>query len=264
MTNHLSNLVRDNFIHKASYLARRTNGMSVQATPDYIRVDCGLPSDTFNVVVILKSDLQDSDITILQETVHYFRDKNTPMALWSWEDSHCVTFQTLRKIGLEIAETNVAMVANLDNLHPDTMPPANFRILEVSTPVEIQQFGHTLASLFGESQEAGNVRAYYKLVTESLLQPDSALKLYIGYIGSEVVSTGSIMVTDESVGIYDIATKQEYRGKGFGSAMFNFLITEAQRHKPKFCVLQASSDGINIYLRSGFEPVCEVTVFENK
>nr|WP_258074381.1 GNAT family N-acetyltransferase [Brevibacillus laterosporus] len=42
------------------------------------------------------------------------------------------------------------------------------------------------------------------------------------------------------------ATRSEYRGKGFGSAMFNFLVEEAKKQKIPLCVLQASPDGINI------------------
>ncbi|WP_368086832.1 GNAT family N-acetyltransferase [Paenibacillus sp. yr247] len=43
-----------------------------------------------------------------------------------------------------------------------------------------------------------------------------------------------------------MATKPEFRGRGFGSAMFNFLITEAQKQNTRPCILLASPS-VQIY-----------------
>ncbi|MFP3381265.1 GNAT family N-acetyltransferase, partial [Bacillus sp. SIMBA_069] len=69
--------------------------------------------------------------------------------------------------------------------------------------------------------------------------------------------------TDSSYGIYDVMTRQECRGRGLGSTMFGYLlqrIKEEDRAKP--CVLQASTDGINIYRKAGFHEVGKMVVFE--
>ncbi len=54
------------------------------------------------------------------------------------------------------------------------------------------------------------------------------MKLYLGFYKDEVVSVGSLVCTQDSIGIYDIATKEEMRGKGFGSTMFHCLSQEAK------------------------------------
>ncbi len=41
-----------NFEEKVSYVARRINGMVVDDQINFLSVDCGLPSDTFNVMVV--------------------------------------------------------------------------------------------------------------------------------------------------------------------------------------------------------------------
>ncbi|MCP1309809.1 GNAT family N-acetyltransferase [Paenibacillus tyrfis] len=260
----LAHLVRANFITKSTCLAKESGEMNVRKTADFIRVDSGLPSDTFNNSVWLKEQVKPSDTGLIEETVEYFNKKQYPMALWSWEDRNSCTFETLRSLGLNEAEINIAMYADLDALRPDTFCPAELRLKEVATVWEIEQYGDVLTSLFGESAEAANVRLYYKRVPASLLQNHSVMKPYIGSVQDEVVATGCLIFAPDSVGIYDIATRQEYRGKGFGSAMFNFLLAEARKLRTGWCVLQASPDGINIYRRSGFEPVCEVTVYENR
>ncbi|MBU7320498.1 GNAT family N-acetyltransferase [Paenibacillus oleatilyticus] len=260
----LAQLVRANFITRSACLAKDSGEMNVRETADFIRVDCGLPSDTFNNSVWLKEQVKPSDTSLIEETVEYFNKKQYPMALWSWEDRSSCTFETLRSLGLNEAEINIAMYADLDALQPDTNCPAELRLKEVASAREIEQYADVLASLFGESPEAANVRLYYKRVPASLLLNHSVMKLYIGTVQDDVVSTGCLIFAPDSVGIYDIATRQECRGRGFGSAMFNFLLAEARKHRAGWCVLQASPDGINIYKRSGFEPVCEVTVYENR
>ncbi|MDO3680337.1 GNAT family N-acetyltransferase [Paenibacillus ehimensis] len=259
----LAHLVRANFIIKSACLAKDSGGMNVRETADFVRVDSGLPSDTFNNSVWLKEQVKPSDTGLIEETVEYFNKKQYPMALWSWEDRNSCTFETLRSVGLNEAETNVAMYADLDALRPDPNGPAELRRKEAATAREIEQYGDALASLFGESAEAANVRLYYKRAASRLLN-HSVMKLYIGSVRDEVVATGCLIFAPDSVGIYDIATRQEYRGRGFGSAMFHFLLAEARKHRAGWCVLQASPDGINIYKRAGFEPVCEVTVYENR
>ena len=43
--------VRKNFEEKISYIARTVPGMTVTDQSSFLSVDCGLPSDTFNVLV---------------------------------------------------------------------------------------------------------------------------------------------------------------------------------------------------------------------
>ncbi|MCR8644605.1 GNAT family N-acetyltransferase [Paenibacillus sp. N1-5-1-14] len=258
----LSNLVRDNFIYKNTYLAERTDSMDVQVTAGYVRVDSGLRSDTFNVIVPLEKELKALDGVHIANALHYLTGQNKPMALWTWEDRNGSTCETLQDLGLIAAETNIAMAAKLAEMDMSAGMPEHFQIREVRSKEDIKLFGDVLASLFGESEEAVNVRGYYNVTSELLLESDSAMQLYIGCVGLDAVATGTLVIADNSVGIYDIATREEYRGKGYGSAMFSYLVEAAKGKAPEYCVLQASADGINIYKRAGFEEVCEVTVYE--
>lgn len=56
-------------------------------------------------------------------------------------------------------------------------------------------------------------------------------------------------------------SKETYRGKGYGSKMFQFLLNQT-KDKQKLVVLQASENGKNIYKRFGFIDVREIVVFD--
>ena len=87
---------------------------------------------------------------------------------------------------------------------------------------------------------------------------------YLGTLHDAVVATGTLFVGSETVGIYDVATCNAYRRRGIGSAMFQHLLEDARTCNRRFCVLQASQDGLGIYVKSGFRPVGVVYVFENR
>src|SRR5215813_10590755 len=91
-----------------------------------------------------------------------------------------------------------------------------------------------------------------------------AMRHYLGIYHDEVVATGTLFIGSETAGIYDIATRVEYRHRGIGSAMFAHLLKEAEDSHHRYAVLQASEDGIGIYLKAGFMPVGNVHIFENR
>ena len=260
----LSHLSRENFIAKISYIGKNAPNMDVKETVDYVRVDCGLPSDTYNVSVIRSNNLLKSAEDILGQTVHYFTEKNFPMALWVWENEYKDMIDILEKVNLVESETNMAMFACLHTLISENVPIKDFIIKDASCPPEVEGFGDLLATLFGESQEAKYIRKYYSNISRLPFLENGAMKLYIGLFRGEIVSTGSLFITEDSVGIYDIATRPNHQGKGFGTAMFQFLLSVAKKQDTDLCILQASPDGMNIYEKTGFQSVCRVKVFENR
>ncbi|EJR54839.1 hypothetical protein IIM_01779 [Bacillus cereus VD107] len=258
------NLLIDNFIYKITYVARHVQGMNVKETKNYIAVDCSLPADTFNIITLLNNNLTEG-VDQLYTEIEHFNQKSFPMSVWFWDEEQEQNINSkLIKLGLKEAENNIAMFAELKTINPIINVPADFIIQKASTPEQIQQFGETLAALFGTSAECTHVQAYYNQISSLDLWNSDDMKLYLGLYKGEVVSVGSLVCTEDSVGMYDIVTKEDMRGKGFGSTMFNFLLQEAKQLKNTYCVLQASPDGINIYKKAGFQAVGQMTVFENR
>lgn len=257
-------LLIDNFTYKMSYIARHVHGMNVKETKDYIAVDCGLPADTFNIITLLNNDVTE-DIEKLYKVINNYNKKKFPMCVWFWDNSYEQAIKNeLIKLGLKEAEQNIAMVADLKTIQPTIKMPEGFTIQRASSLGQIKKFGETLANLFGTSEEGIHVQTFYNETASFDLWNSENMKLYLGIFKDEVVSVGSLVCTKDSIGIYDIATKEEMRGQGFGSTMFNYLLQEAKQLKVSQCVLQASPDGINIYKKAGFQSVGQMTVFENR
>jgi ribosomal protein S18 acetylase RimI-like enzyme len=56
-----------------------------------------------------------------------------------------------------------------------------------------------------------------------------------------------------NLGFYALATLENYRGKGIGSAVMTFALNKAKMLGYRNVILQASEDGIKIYQKLGFE-----------
>ena len=261
--NHLE-LIRENFIAKAAYFARLIPGMSAFETAQYARIDCGLPSDTFNVSVLRETSLGIIP-ALLEPTVGYFSDKKFPMALWVFEPPNYKQIaQELAAHNLPESEINIAMYADLQQLTSDIAEIPGFKIKLVTAPRELRSFADVLAELFEPFDEARQVRKYYEMIEPFYKGFDSQLQFYIGAHNQEVVSTGALFFKVNSVGIFDIATRTDQRGQGFGTSMFHWLVQAAKRQGAKQAVLQASPDGLGIYKRAGFREAGTVGVFENR
>jgi GNAT superfamily N-acetyltransferase len=132
------------------------------------------------------------------------------------------------------------------------------------TASDLLAVGNVIAAGFGDSEEAGQVLAYFERLCEYPLSQFPAMQHYLATLQSNVVAIGTLFVGSQTAGIYDLVTCAPYRRRGIGSAMFQHLLQAARACNRRFCVLQASQDGLGIYLRAGFSPVGAVQVFEKR
>src|SRR6266496_3982574 len=209
--------VRKNFEEKVSYVARRINDMTVDDQIGFLSVDCGLPSDTFNVVVV--RDLPAS--APMLASVDRFIERGFPFAVWYWEsEGDQASISTLIEHGLVHTETHSAMYADLSQIQMAPLQVAGLEIKQATTASDLLHFGEVVAALFGDSSEGRQVFTYFQRLFTYPLSMFPAMQYYLGTFHGKVVATGTLFVGSQTVGIYDIATHDDYRRRGIGSAMF--------------------------------------------
>ena len=274
MTNAFAmDLVRDNFCRKVSWVADRHPLMKVVRAKQYLAVDCGLASDTFNSAVWLHDRIEPGDRESLETVTRHFMRENRPLAFWVWDRPGLDSEGLFESVGFEKAETNTAMWADADRLKGETRQ-SELLIQPVSSVRDIVEYGENMSRLFAGTSEEGPVREYHSgMLSDVLLRDDQAAReerrglgermlLYVGRADGRPVTTGLLFLAAGSAGIYDIATREDARKRGFGTAMFRFLLEEGKKAGATRFVLQASPDGLSIYERAGFQAVGDVLVFE--
>jgi GNAT superfamily N-acetyltransferase len=80
--------------------------------------------------------------------------------------------------------------------------------------------------------------------------------VFIGYLSGEPVAT-SLLATTPGVGlagIYSVATRPPFRGRGLGTALTAAALSAARAQGYEIAVLEPSPMGAPVYRRMGFEP----------
>ncbi len=92
---------------------------------------------------------------------------------------------------------------------------------------------------------------FLQLITPSLLSMPG-VRCYVGEVEAQPVTTGVGASAGVSVGVFDIATPPEYRGRGYGAAVTTRAVVDAIAGGASWAWLQSSHEGYNLYRRLGF------------
>lgn len=246
------NLVERNLQHKLGAVSKQIHCATI-ATLDTVQVvNSSFKSDTFNTA--FGGDISTPVVQVVQQ---YYRDIGSPMAWWLGPSSLTNQHHTiLESCGLCLNEQAVGMTCQLHNHDQSNFHlPSGFSIKRCASSEDYTVFGDVLSSIFDPIDES--VQAFYQKIGASSRSACPEMVYYIGYHEGIPVTTGALFLTDVA-GIYDVATRPEYRRRGFGSALFRHLVNEAKQAKYESAVLVASAEGAGIYERAGFQKDCVV------
>jgi GNAT superfamily N-acetyltransferase len=83
---------------------------------------------------------------------------------------------------------------------------------------------------------------------------------YVGYIGDRPVATATTLVNGNTLYLALVATAEDVRNKGYGSAVVRYSLQKAYEATGFMrTVLHATADGYPVYKRLGYEPVAKFT-----
>ena len=249
-------LVINNLEEKIRLFTQAVNGDFIKEE-DFVLANTEIPTDTFNIL-LPKSPFIKNAFNI-RSSIENMSLKEYPFSTWidsrylnaGWKD-------LMQEYDLKEAERNVMM--KLENtLNVGQRKSNQLAITHVRNFEELKEYKEVFISLFEGTPEKDALENYFNKFSEVNFGPE--IQMFIGRVGEITVSTGLLIDSAESYGIYDVMTKETYRGKGYGSEMFHYLLTQT-KDEQKPVVLQASEGGKNIYKRFGFIDVGEMVVFE--
>lgn len=148
----------------------------------------------------------------------------------------------------EIPGMHVALDAGKTPALPDGV-----ELGEVVTSRHPQPFVDTMLEGFGMPEELAP-----ELITALVDFPDGDLINVMATLDGRPVATGSAWVTGTTVGLYNITTLAEVRGRGLGFAVTARLMDLGRERGCTDAVLHSSEQGRPVYERLGFSFVCDV------
>lgn len=256
----LASAADENFVAHVSFVQRRAKGMRVVDERGLVLVDSGLPCDTFNFVCRARLESEGA-LARAREAIDSFDAVGRPFSWWLGPADRPRELGTLLvEAGLERAETELAMAADLRVLGEGELSPGGVDVRRVRTPTELRHFAEINAANWDPPDRF--VMEFYRIAEPALLSGESALRLYVGYLAGVPVASSELTVGGGVVGLYNIATREAYRRRGFGTAMTLRPLLDARADGFTTAILQAARDGVGVYTRVGFRPFGDITEYK--
>ena len=243
-----------------SYLPRLL-GFSVESNRNLTKVFCGLGSSMFNIAFFTNSlhttlGRKEKE-NLIEQVVHFYQGQ--PFAWWfgpCFEEDAEFSIILLEK-GFVIETTEHAMVLELSQYSRPPIDP-NLTIRLADDEKSLLDFVNIL-----RVYDNSAVPFFSRIKTDPANFPQQ--KLLVGYENDIPVSIGMLYLQGDTVGIFSLLTREDKRGKGYGTEMMVFLIQFAKELQAEFVTLSASSDsGFRIYQRLGFKSLGTFKCFEWK
>ncbi len=249
-----------NFVTHVTWALERTAGMVSHVRPQLVLADSGLPCDTFNFICRARLDGATVEPAAL-DAVSYFARVQRPFSWWVGPDDQPKELgAVLEQLGLERAETELAMALPLAAF-PDTVPQVpGLEVRRVRTEAELEILAEITAANW--SPPDPYVPMFYQRTAAAVLRAGAPQWFYIGYLHGEPVATAEATVHARTVGLFNIATRPAFRGRGIGSMLTWQPLRDACTAGCDLAVLQAAAAGVGLYGRLGFVAFGEITEYK--
>lgn len=255
LTHHIQNapcnMLERNMHLQMTYFAGKMPCIEALSEPDVTVVQGNIPDDMFNYVLSARFTKENAAKRI-QHVIQIFQKRHLPFSWWVGKsDTPSNLGDELSRHGLTFKEKDVGMILELKHFHPKSS--SDLRFDRVHSPKALKDFGNIILAIGGHPECYDRI---YRHIPLSLLQEGAPLEMHIAYLGDQPVVSGILVLGGNLAGIYYVATLPDQRGKGYGTAMMEYLLGRAKQKGYFLAGLEASHEGLSLYKRLGFKEIC--------
>jgi ribosomal protein S18 acetylase RimI-like enzyme len=240
-----------NYFESMRTFAAQIDTGEVRERASLLIVATGLPVAMLNMAFVTRP-LSDA-ATLLSEAAAYFDGRRLPFLVRVRESVDKESERAAEAFGLAYRDSVPGMV-----LYPiPGTPPqrSHLDVRRVTDMPSLVQYADVLAAGFGMPPELG--RAFVSPGMLSLTD----VSLYTGFVDGEAVATSALFMNNHVAGVYNVATLDAYRRRGFGEAITWHAVQEGMQAGCQMASLQASEMGKPVYARMGFRHMIDYKTY---
>ena len=220
----------------------RACGGPVEVADSLTLTATGLPIAFFNGAFLARRSADPS--SAVRDALAFFDRQGVPFLMWVRDGVDDDLLAEGRGAGLRDAGRPPAM--GLPVIPEPPCPLAGLELSVASTAEDVQAHRNVLTAGFGFTPDVAQ-----QIIGDALLDhPDVAI--IVGRVDGQPVTTGLLMQTGQTAGVYNIATVAAHRGNRYGEAVTWAVIAEGARRGCTQSILQSSPMGYPLYQRMGF------------
>ena len=236
-------LAEDNYLAAWRLLGTSASGGTVVET-EALLFACAPSSVQYFNNAFVKPHVDPSDC--IDTVSSFFADRGTPFTFRFRTDSRFHPDHALEAAGLASAGSSPLMVAACGDIHE----VGDYEITQVDAGSWHDHIS-TIASGFGMPLDL------VESLIPAALSTSGEYAGFNAYADGTVVSTSALIVSEGVAGVYNVATPEAYRGRGFGGATTRAAVVEGLRRGCAYTTLQASEMGYSLYAQMGYRTVVE-------
>ena len=214
------------------------------------RYETGIKHPIWNGVI--RAWIKEDVDKVIDETLQGFLSKDLPGMTWfmSPADKPSNLGELLIEHGFRHTSNNPLMSVNLEII--EEIPRINgLEHKHVRSYEDAKAFYDVFK--YGYTFPDHVYRDLCDIDFECGFDPESPRQSYIGYLDGEAASISTLMLGAGVAGIFNVATKDEFRRRGLATAMTLMPLHEARERGFSTGVLQSSQMANSLYERLGFK-----------
>ena len=159
----------------------------------------------------------------------------------------------LEENGLEEFSSSPGMAINHELIDDSIDIPDGVQLEEVVTPEALEDWSRVCSEGFQIPGEIGAMIA--DVSGKEGFGKQAPWRNFYASLDGQIVATSSLFISEGIAGIYCVATLPSARRKGIGTALTKMAVLEGKAAGCNWSGLQASSEGVPVYEKLGFETV---------
>ena len=247
----LARLEHENLIATLTLAGANVDGAVVRRDDGVALIATGLPMRIFNHVLVEEGEATPSAIAAAVDVTRERGDEFVVSLRGGVDDRFTALMSELGLVPISEGPWLPGMAL---------FPLPDVAALAASHGLEIRQVtdragleDHITTAAAGFEMPEEPLRA---IMAETMLGR-AGLTVYVGYKGREPVTTGLGSRTGRTIGVYNVATIESARRRGYGAAMTTRIATDGAAAGCDVAILQASPMGHPVYERLGYRTVVE-------
>lgn len=256
----MSSLIEENLNAKSMDFARLPGGNACTSNPAWFT--SGLSRAGYNGITCARFSQQELDQQI-ENCLEPFRKNKIPLTWWVGPLSEPGNLgRALQMHGFSHNRDMIGMAAELSALPKFIPSQLDFHFEQVLDQADLETWMPLYMETFGIPTNDKDLTL--NVFARLSLYPDSQWRHYFMYMDGQVVATSSLHLGAGVAGLYNIATRREYREQGLGKAITLLTFEEARHMGYTVGTLQNTyPNALRLYHRLGFEVYCKIGVYQN-
>ncbi|MDR6549759.1 GNAT family N-acetyltransferase [Paenibacillus qinlingensis] len=260
MSNHIKERIVDNYVHAYEKLSKLSGMFSFVENDRIQRCESNISFGLINSVLSYKRSESKDPVDEVKEIEDSYTEKGQRLfwLFYSHEADELVEKALLaNKFQANEENEMTGFALSLENWSSD-QHICGFELQAVRTEVELETYRKVVLAGFGIPE---NVQDIFCRIFVDAPSHDKAFQHYVGYMEGEPVTAITVFKDGGGVGIYNVATPEAYRRKGYARTAIAQVLREIQNQGVKQAVIIATPMAKSVYPAVGFKKELTIQIF---